>query len=76
MFALDALLAVQSRRAQIIEYTVEFGFDRGVNELDMGKGAGALWFCAADIEWRPFAAGGHAISRGGRSDAPSSGAGA
>jgi len=41
-FALDAVLAVQSRRAQFIECADEFGFDRGVNELDMGEGAGAL----------------------------------
>jgi hypothetical protein len=50
MFALDAVLAVQSRRAQIIECAAKLGFNRGVNELDMGKGAGALGFCAACIK--------------------------
>ena len=41
-FALAAVRAIQSRRAQAVECTVEFGFNRGVNELDMGEGAGAL----------------------------------
>jgi len=71
MFALDALLAIQSRRAQIIECTVEFGFNRGVNELDMGKGACALGVCAASSKWRPFAARSHAFGGCGRSDATS-----
>src|SRR3954454_8176843 len=70
-FALGALLAVQSRRAQIIECTVEFGFDRGVNELDMGKGAGALGVCAASFKWRPIAARSHAFGGCGRSNAAS-----
>jgi hypothetical protein len=39
-FALGAVPAIQSQRAQTIECTVEFKFNRGVNELDMGE-AGA-----------------------------------
>ena len=74
MFALAAVLAVQSRRAQFIECTVEFGFNRGVNELDMGEGAGALWVCAAPIKWRLPAADGHAFSGCRGPDAPSAGA--
>src|SRR3954447_26456520 len=68
-FALDAALAVQSRRAQIIECTVEFGFNRGVNELDMDKGACALGACAASTKWRPFAARSHAFGGCRRSNA-------
>ena len=74
MFALGAVLAVQSRRAQIIECTVEFGFDRGVNELDMGEGVGALWVCAAPLKWRLTVADGHAFGRCRGPDAPSAGA--
>jgi len=73
-FALDAVLAVQSRRAQFVECTVEFGFDRGVNELDMGEGAGALWVCAAPLKWRPSAADGHSFSGCRGPNAPSAGA--
>jgi hypothetical protein len=40
-FALEAAPAIQSRRAQMIECTVEFRFDRGVNELDMGEAGSA-----------------------------------
>ena len=40
-FAREAVLAIQSRRAQTVECAVEFGFNRGVNELDMGEGASA-----------------------------------
>src|ERR1700730_7405411 len=61
-FALQPVLAIQSRRAQIIECTVEFGFNRGVNELDMGEGACALWFRAAASQWRARAACSHAPS--------------
>src|SRR3954452_20053680 len=75
-FALYAVLAVQSRRAQIIECAVEFGFNRGVNELDMGKGAGALGVCAASTKWRPFAARSHVFGGCRRSNATSAGAGA
>ena len=69
-FAHDAVVAVQSRRAQFIECTVEFGFNRGVNELDMGEGAGALWFRAALGKWRPFAADGYAFGGSRGSNAP------
>src|SRR5262245_42983905 len=41
MFALDAGPAIQSWRAQILECTVEFWINRGVNELDMGEGDSA-----------------------------------
>src|ERR1700741_3015593 len=73
-FAIDAVLAVQSRRAQFIECTVEFGFNRGVNELDMGEGAGALWVCAAPLKWRSPAADCHAFSGCRGPDAPSAAA--
>src|ERR1700733_15560500 len=74
-FALGAVLAIQSRRAQTVECTVEFGFNRGVNELDMGEGAGALWFRAAASQWRARAACSYARSCSGRSDATAAGAG-
>lgn len=73
-FALHAVFTVQSRRAQIIECTVEFGFDRGVNELDMGEGASALGSCAAPLEWRPSAADGDSFSGCRGPDASSAGA--
>src|SRR5882757_10454023 len=74
MFALHAVLAVQSRGAQMLECTVEFGFNRGVNELDMGEGASALQSRATTLKWRPLAARSHAVSGCGRSNAAPTGA--
>src|SRR3984885_16297079 len=72
-FAVAAVLAIQSPRAQTVECTVEFGFNRGVNELDMGEGAGALWFRAPASQWRARAARSYARSCSRRSNAAAAG---